>query len=77
MACKDGVLSVRWSKKENDVLFEWGAGCSSASASLLHSVFFHDRSPGADVDGLLKELERRGYDIKTVRFSIKKKVSHA
>lgn len=71
---KKDRLYAYWSKRERDIMY-----CYSDSPSdghLLHrffdpktwSVLYGECKP------LYKELEARGYDITTFRFSIKKKV---
>lgn len=77
---KENTLYIRWSKKENDVTYCYP---SSPDGRLLH---YYMGSPKMTVDtspdnpygytwlpSLLEELEKRGYDLKTLKFSIKKK----
>lgn len=52
---------------EPDMCYDWGEGCSRRDARLLSATF----SPVGGND-LFKELESRGYDLKTLRFSIRK-----
>lgn len=71
MAAKPGELKARWSKRERDILLEHGgAGADKSDGSWLCSWL--DRHKGFD-DTFLKELERRGYDITTLRISVKQK----
>ena len=59
-------LGARWSKRERDILFTWDAmPGGSSNGHLLHNVL----SP------LAKELEARGFDLATMRFSIRKKAA--
>lgn len=60
-------LTARWSKRENDILFHYP---SSPDGHLLCGAL-----AGFGVKDLHKELERRGYDLTTLRFSIAKKVT--
>lgn len=50
-----------WSKKENDLVIAFP---KRSDGNFLHSSFFDS--------GFIKELIARGYDIKTLKFSIKK-----
>ena len=71
-------LKVRWSKKEKDILFEYPRRCDGA---LLHyymgsDIPIHDFSFEKSYElrkSLFKELEDRGYDLTTLKFSIKLK----
>ena len=71
MRSKPGELKCYWSKKENDLLFSWGEGVQKYDGSWLNSWYGYHR--GFD-DTFLKELESRGYDLTTLKFSVKKKV---
>lgn len=62
-------LHVRWSKKE-DVLLYHHPDFASNGGMLAH-YFEGMRYPGDKT--LAEELDARGYDIKTLRFSIEKK----
>ena len=70
-------LRAYWSKRQGDVLYEF---CNKPDGHLLHSFFSCATRPSCDADGkpvdvtLLDELERRGYDLTTLKFSVKKKV---
>lgn len=75
---KETTLSVRWSKREGDLLFSHPA--YAADGHLLYGTLCADRWrpdwDGGDVRGLrdpsfVKELEARGYDITTLRFSVR------
>ena len=82
---KPGQLRVYYGKEDSlgspDVCFAWGPGTSRADSSLIHSMFsgFSHRKgdgilePKVQHDGYLKELEARGYDLTTIKFSIEKK----
>lgn len=67
-------LVVKWSKKENDLLI---GGPNGPDRHLTHGFF--NRTPILTWDGkvayenFVKELENRGYDITTLKFSIKRK----
>lgn len=76
---KDGELSVSYGytrEQGEDVYFTNGPGCPSPDARLLHFFFEHVKPvsvlTGQEDLPLLKELERRGYDLKTLRFAIQK-----
>ena len=77
---KDGELKAQWGKLQHDtpdLCYAWGDGCSRRDGHLLHNVLTGERfSPGLPVKsekGLVAELEERGYDITTLKFSIQKK----
>lgn len=62
-------LWLLWSKKHKDIMYKWPN--HKNDAIMLDTYFnylkFHQ------CDTLLKELEKRGYDLTTIRFSIRKK----
>lgn len=79
-----GMLKFQWGKLRDeapDYLCSWGPGCSRADAGLILDMLTNQR-PFASVhrpesnpyaESLAQELDRRGYDITTIKFSIKKK----
>lgn len=71
MAAQPGELKARWSKRERDVLMEWGgAGADSSDGSWLNSwLSYHKGFDGT----FLNELEARGYDMSTLRITVKRK----
>ena len=71
MAARPGELKARWSKRESDVVLEWGgSGADKTDGSWLNSWLSHHKG----FDGsLLQELEARGYDPATLRISVKRK----
>lgn len=89
-SAKPGELKAQYGKLPHDtpdLCYAWGEGCSSADSHLLHNVIATDRAywdlekaqrrdsyPISHDPSLVKELERRGYDITTLKFSIQKKV---
>lgn len=70
-----------------DLCYAWGEGVSKCDGSLLHSIFGckrqravygeeRERNHGYPVvfdPSFIEELQARGYDITTLRFSIQKK----
>jgi hypothetical protein len=76
---RSNSLSVYWSKRENDVMFNYPDGPQTKTdGHLLHVRFnspwrWHD---GQESPDLVKELESRGYDVKTLRFSVMKDPNH-
>jgi hypothetical protein len=67
-------LRAAWSKRENDILYSYPRRCDGA---LLHYHFdvLRDRAlEGVRPEGrsLIEELVERGYDIKTLRFSVER-----
>lgn len=77
---KPGELLMRYGKlpgDEPELCMAWGEGTSKRDAILLHAVI---NSPRPRLDSktpfspsLVEELEARGYDITTLKFSIRKK----
>lgn len=66
------TLWMSWSKKEKDMMYRYPT--SSRDGHLLHSFFSVDQViNGERHKSLVKELESRGYDLTTLRFSIRKK----
>lgn len=60
------TLKAGWGSSQeslDDLHYAWGEGIPSCDARLLN----------AHLPALVDELERRGYDLKTLRFSVKKK----
>ena len=84
---KPGELKAQWGKEDRwsgaDVTFAWGEGVSRCDASLLHTIMGTTRFYPAGMDkplgtyrtehSFIDELEARGYDITTFRFSVQKK----
>ena len=79
---KPGELKAKWAKMRYanpDLCYIWGENTTSADAHLLHGIFHLPRyRPGQGWDEkpdppFLEELEARGYDITTLKFSIRKK----
>lgn len=81
---KPGELRACWGKPDRysgpDICYAWGDGVPSADASLLHLTISTERmtfdfpTTGHKFDpSFIKELETRGYDLTTLRFSIQKK----
>jgi hypothetical protein len=65
-------LRARWSKREKDILISFP---SKPDGHLLHIHLNCERRGFDDVvmPSLVKELESRGYDITTLKFSIQRK----
>jgi len=62
-------LRVYWSKKENDTVFYHPK--QGVDGRLLHHYFDYIKyDTGGGEISLLEELDRRGFDLKTLRFSI-------
>jgi hypothetical protein len=70
---KQNTLEAKWSPKEKDIVYRWPA--SKVDGHFLHYVFDvpRKREDGTYDDPVWKQLEARGYDITTARFSIMKK----
>lgn len=83
---KQGELKVAYGKLDRwsdpDIIFCWGPGTSGRDSRLLH-LFFGTERPRTDYSvippritfdkSMLQELEARGYDLTTLKFSIQKK----
>lgn len=61
-------LKVNWSKREGDLMFHYP---DKKDGMLVHWAFTKNLSE--NTLSLLVELEHRGYDLRTLKFSIKKK----
>jgi hypothetical protein len=82
-AAKRGELKIVWGRPEPgetpDICYVWGDGVSRSDSRLLHTVLGCERfSPQLDgryaaLHSLFDELEERGYDLTTLKFSIQKK----
>ena len=71
---------MQWGKLPNDspdIIYSWGEGTDRADRALLHHVFGSPRYTydGKTDPGLFDELEARGYDLTTLKFSIEKRMS--
>ena len=74
---------MRWGKVDGEdpgVCFSWGEGASKRDMLVLHGALYMERPdplkehPFAHMrPSVLKELEARGYDLTTLRFSVSKK----
>lgn len=81
MAKRD--LWAYWSKRERDIMFNWTGftyddddnivrkGGTKRDGRVLHDFFSHVK--GSLGTTFIEELEKRGYDITTLKFSISKK----
>lgn len=77
---KPGQLVMYYGRDDSgdiDVCYAWGEGCSKRDAHLLYWRIGSDNlNHKMQLDpSLLKELESRGYDLTTIRFSISKRVA--
>lgn len=71
---KAGELLVKYGKEfgDEDLFYCYGGeGATHGDSNLVMSAFNNEKLYNGN--GLIKELELRGYDIKTLTFSIKKK----
>lgn len=84
LRAKPGELRAYYGKADRhsglDVCYAWGDGTSGADARLLHHALATERLtfnfPTTETKwehSFLTELEERGYDLTTMRFSIQKK----
>ena len=81
---KPGELKAKWAKMQHskpDICYVWGEGVPSADARLLDAMLTREHyRVGQDWEekpepSFIQELEMRGYDITTLKFSIQKKVN--
>jgi len=79
LSIKDNELRAGWGKEpyeEPDICVTHGFGCNRVDSSLLLSALCNPRNrfmSDKQDPSLVEELIKRGYDIETLRFSIKKK----
>lgn len=68
------ILKVNWSKKENDFMIHYPRSCDG---NLIQDFLFGKRYAfnGIKEKDIREELEKRGYDLTTLKFSIKRKDS--
>ena len=79
MEANPNKLSIKWSKREKDFIINYPRRCDGA---LISHVILSDRLgyclPSNEhkyprnfiIENLVKELESRGYDITTLKFSV-------
>lgn len=65
------ALSARWSKRHRDLLYNFDR--YPPDGHFLHGLFSHVVVDGKSGRNLVQELEARGFDVTTVRFSIQRK----
>lgn len=73
------MLTAKWSKKEKDIIYHYPRRCDG---HLIH-YYLSCKRPKINYltketeweDSLVEELEKRGYDITTLKFSIERKVT--
>lgn len=79
---KPGQLRMAWGRSdpwdEPSIVYAWGDGVAKADANMLIHAMGGERmrsafSGFAFDPSLVKELEARGYDLTTLKFSIQKK----
>uniref|UniRef100_A0A6H1ZXK8 Uncharacterized protein n=1 Tax=viral metagenome TaxID=1070528 RepID=A0A6H1ZXK8_9ZZZZ len=75
---KPGQLKVQWGKlpdDDPDIVYSGGIGTNGCDRALLHHVFGSPRYTydGNTTPSLYDELEARGYDLTTLKFSIEKR----
>lgn len=78
---KDNTLELYWGRpyknEPPEVMGQWGEGCSKRDLYLLFHCLLQDIPELGSMFGtgpsLVKQLEDRGYDVSTLKFSISKK----
>jgi len=75
MKARAGEIKAGWNARERDNGWAWGEGTTKADANLVGWLLFGKEMDlcGTGHSTLIAELERRGYDPKTLRFSIRKR----
>ena len=63
-------LVAKWSKRENDILYHWQAGSKTESRLVAYALETAGVFKG---NSLRRELQERGYDITTLKFSIRRR----
>lgn len=73
----DGMLKMYWGRLpegDPDFIFNWGPGCDNTDGHLLHMHFCYPRNyRDPTAKSLVDDLRARGYDIETIKFSIRNK----
>lgn len=64
MTMSEPRIRLYWGKRENDLMVAWDPNSCRATARYLMGVISQD---------VLKELDKRGFDVTTIRFQIRKK----
>jgi hypothetical protein len=73
----ENKLSVIYDKRQKDFVVKYPRRCDGALA--IHHivgdtlVYRHFNEPPYEISNFIKELEERGYDVTTLKFSIKLK----
>ncbi len=65
---RGGALKVWWSKRERDIMYDWDKHPSDGH--LLDNFFCYTQGLGGKT--FVQELEDRGFDITTLRFTIER-----
>lgn len=76
---KPGELKAQWGdsrEQGEDIYLAHGEGIHRSDAHLLYGALCTTYGSALVERSLIDELERRGYDITTLKFSIQKKVKH-
>lgn len=77
MSRKKPDLTVKWSKRENALMYNGSKQTGGMTAYIFETKIVHDKTVLSDSSHreltFIKELEDRGYDITTLKFSIYKK----
>lgn len=72
MRARPGELKATWSRREEDINFDWGgSGAGKPDGHMLYGAICCVVLVGGKT--LMQELEARGYDLTTLRFSIRQK----
>jgi hypothetical protein len=73
MKARVGEIIAGWNKREKDFGWAWGDGAEKATANLVGYQLFE--TPTIHGTKLTDELAKRGYDPKSIRFSVKRATS--
>jgi len=69
-----GDLTAYWSSGQGDVMFNSTGDAVNGRRLLYHAFSVVKMGSELDAKSLLDELEARGYDLSTIRFSIDRKL---
>lgn len=79
LTAKPGELKLGWGREDRHdsvgIMAAWGEGCARGDGTFLFSLNQPTYNYKGGVEkAFLQELDARGYDLSTLKFSIQKKV---
>jgi len=67
-------LRLKWSKRENDVMIDYPRSCDGHYVHYMLGCKRYDHDPitktRKEENSFFEELDKRGYDLTTIKFSI-------